>query len=41
MFQLQGNKFSINKCLFKSKKRSLIQKAAVKKALDLVFKIAK
>ncbi len=37
----KGNKFSINKCLFKSKKRSLIQKAAVKKALDLVFKIAK
>ena len=37
----KGNKFSINKCLFKNKKRSSIQKAAVKKALDLVFKIAK
>ena len=37
----KGNKMQINKCLFKSKKRSLIQKATVKKALDLVFKIAK
>ena len=37
----KDNKTSINKCLFKSKKRSLIQKAAVKKALYLVFRIIK
>ena len=37
----KGNKIQINKCLFKSKKRSSIQKATVKKALGLVFKIAK
>ena len=37
----KGNKIQVNKCLFKSKKRSSIQKATVKKALDLVFKIAK
>ena len=37
----KGNKIEINKCLFRSKKRSSIQKATVKKALDLVFKIAK
>ena len=37
----KGNKTSINKCLFKSKKRSLIQKASVKKALNLVFRIVK
>ena len=37
----KGNKTSINKCLFKSKKRSLIQKATVKKALNLVFRIVK
>jgi len=37
----KGNKTQINKCLFKSKKRSSIQKATVKKALDLVFRIAK
>ena len=37
----KGNKIQINKYLFKSKKRSPIQKATVKKALDLVFKIAK
>ena len=37
----KGNKIQINKCLFKSKKRSLIQKATVKKALDLVFRITK
>ena len=28
----KGNKISVNKCLFKSKKRSSIQKATVKKA---------
>ncbi len=37
----KGNKTQINKCLFKNKKRSSIQKAAVKKALDLVLKVAK
>ena len=37
----KGNKIEINKCLFKSKKRSSIQKATVKKALNLVFRISK
>ena len=37
----KGNKIQIIKCLFKSKKRSLIQKATVKKALNLVFRAAK
>ena len=37
----KGNKIQINKCLFKSKKRSSVQKATVKKALDLILKIAK
>ena len=37
----RGNKILINKYLFKSKKRSSIQKATVKKAVDLIFKIAK
>ena len=37
----KGNKILINKYLFKNKKRSSIQKATVKKALDLVFRIAK
>ena len=37
----KGNKIQINKCLFKSKKRSSIQKATVKKALDLILRIAK
>ena len=37
----KGNKIHINKCLFKSKKRTLIQKATVKKTLDLIFRIAK
>ena len=37
----KGGKTQINKCLFKSKKRSSIQKATVKKALNLVFRIAK
>ena len=36
-----GAKIHINKCLFKSKKRSSIQKATVKKALDLILRIAK
>ena len=37
----KGDKIQINKCLFKSKKRSSIQKATVKKALNLILKIAK
>ena len=37
----KGNKIYINKCLFKSKKRSSIQKATVKKVLNLVLSIAK
>ena len=37
----KGGKIQINKHLFKSKKRSSIQKATVKKALDLILRIAK
>ena len=37
----KGNKIQIIKCLFKSKKRSSIQKATVKKALNLVLGAAK
>ena len=37
----KGNKIQINKCLFKSRKRLSIQKSTVKKALDLIFRIAK
>ena len=37
----RGTKIQINKCLFKSKKRSSIQKATVKKALDSILSIAK
>jgi len=37
----KGNKIQINKYFFKSKKRSSIQKATVKKALDLVLRITK
>ena len=37
----RGNKTLINKCFFKSKKRSSIQKATVKKALNLVLRITK
>ena len=37
----KGNKILINKCLFRSKKRALIQKATVKKALKLVLSITK
>ena len=37
----KGNKIQINKCLFKSKKRSSIQKATVKKALNLILRAAK
>ena len=37
----KGNKITINKCFFKSKKRSSIQKATVKKATNLVFRAIK
>ena len=37
----KGNKIRINKYFFKNKKRLSIQKATVKKALDLVLKITK
>ena len=37
----KGKKIQINECLFKSRKRSSIQKATVKKALDLVLRITK
>ena len=37
----RGKKILINRCLFKSKKRSSIQKATVKKALDLILRITK
>ena len=37
----KGNKILINKCLFKSKKRSSIQKATIKKALDLIIRVVK
>ncbi len=37
----KGNKTQIYKCLFKSKKRSSIQKTTVKKALNLILRIAK
>ena len=37
----KGNKTLINKCLFKSKKRSSIQKATVRKALNLVMRVIK
>ena len=37
----KGKKVLIHRCLFKSKKRSSIQKATVKKTLDLIFRISK
>ena len=37
----KGVNTQIYKCLFKSKKRLTIQKATVKKALDLVYRITK
>tara|TARA_Y100000591_G_scaffold242970_1_gene213734 strand:+ start:143 stop:604 length:462 start_codon:yes stop_codon:yes gene_type:complete len=37
----KGNKIQINKCLFKNKNRSCIQKAAVKKTLDLILSATK
>tara|TARA_B100000902_G_C27120971_1_gene818654 strand:- start:5 stop:466 length:462 start_codon:yes stop_codon:yes gene_type:complete len=37
----KGNKTKVNKYFFKSKKRSSIQKAAVRKALGLIFRFTK
>ena len=37
----KGNKIQINKCLFKSKRRSSIQKATVRKALNLILNATK
>ena len=37
----KGKKVQINRYLFKNKKRSSIQKATVKRALDLVLRISK
>ena len=37
----KANKSQIFKCLFKNKKRSSIQKAAVRKALNLVLRVTK
>ena len=37
----KGNKSQIFKCLFKNKKRSSIQKATVRRALDLVLRAIK
>ena len=37
----KGKKVLINRCLFKRKKRSSIQKATVKKTLDLILRISK
>ena len=37
----KGKKIQINKCLFVSKKRSSIQRATVKKALNLILRIVK
>tara|TARA_B100000767_G_scaffold266682_1_gene284394 strand:- start:293 stop:754 length:462 start_codon:yes stop_codon:yes gene_type:complete len=37
----KGDKTQINKCLFKSKKRLSIQKAAVRKTLHLVLSVTK
>ena len=37
----KGNKIQVNKCLFKAKNRSLIQKATVRKTLNLILRAAK
>ena len=37
----KGNKIKVNEYLFKSQKRSSIQRATVKKALDLILRAAK
>jgi PncC family amidohydrolase len=36
----KGNKIQVNKCLFKNKKRIAIQRATVKKALNLILQVA-
>ena len=37
----KGNKIRINKCLFKNKRRSSIQRATVRKALNLILSATK
>ena len=37
----KGNKIQVNKCLFRNKKRTAIQKATVKRALDLILRVTK
>ena len=37
----KGNKMQVNKCLFKGKNRSSIQKATVRKALNLILRAVK
>ena len=37
----KGNKIQVNKCLFKVKNRSSIQKATVRKALNLILRASK
>ena len=37
----KGNKIQVNKCLFKAKNRSSIQKATVRKALNLIVRAVK
>ena len=39
--KLEQNKIKVNEYLFKSQKRSSIQRATVKKALDLILRAAK
>ena len=37
----KGNKIQVNKCIFKAKNRSSIQKATVRKALNLILRTVK
>ena len=37
----KGNKIQVNRCLFKSKKRLSIQKATVRKAINLILRVVK
>ena len=37
----KGKKIQVNKCLFKAKNRSSVQKATVRKALNLILRAAK
>ena len=37
----KGNKIQVNKCLFKAKNRTSIQKATVRKALNLILRASK